>query len=194
MKTDDRDERLGTILNDAVRDIDVSSREAPVAQIRVVGRAGRVVAAVAAAAVFLGAGAFAAAQFGRDTPPGTDGSDSVIEGSLATDDWQLERPSDWFTAPFDGCGTAFARGLIVSNVGFEFLNPGPDPVVQRADRLRRLPERRGCDRPRTARDHPCSVARRAARYTLPGASRPTGADLRYPGWTRPLHGRSRDRR
>jgi hypothetical protein len=123
MKTDDRDERLGTILNDAVRDIDVSSREAPVAQIRVVGRAGRVVAAVAAAAVFLGAGAFAAAQFGRDTPPGTDGSDSVIEGSLATDDWQLERPSDWFTAPFDGCGTAFARGLIVSNVGFEFLNP-----------------------------------------------------------------------
>ena len=123
MKTDDRDERLGSILEDAVRDIGVSTRHAPVAQVRVVGRAGRVIAAVAAAAVFVGAVVFASAQFGRDTPPGADSPDTVIEGSLATDKWQLERPSDWFTAPFDGCGTAFARGLIVSNVGFEFQNP-----------------------------------------------------------------------
>jgi hypothetical protein len=123
MKTDDRDERLGVILDRAVRDIDVSSREAPVAQVRAVGRAGRVTAAAAAAAVFVGAAVLASAQFGRDTPPGTDGSDSVIEGSLATDKWQLERPSDWFTSPFEGCGTQLARGLIVSNVAFEFLNP-----------------------------------------------------------------------
>jgi len=122
MKTDDRDEHLGSILDTSVRDIDVSSRAAPAARAHV-GRAGRVIAAVAAAAVFVGAVVLASAQFGRDSDPGADGSDTVVEGSLEADKWQLERPSDWFTAPFDGCGTAFARGLIVSNVGFEFLNP-----------------------------------------------------------------------
>ena len=123
MKTDDRDERLGSILDDAVRDIDAFSREASIAQGRVVGRGGRVVAAIAAAAVFVGVVAFASAQFGRDSRPGADGSDTVIEGSLEADKWQLERPSDWFTAPFEGCGTALARGLIVSSVEFEFRNP-----------------------------------------------------------------------
>ena len=123
MKTDDRDERLGSILDRAVRDIDVSSHEAPVAQVRVVDRAGRVIAAVAAAAVFVGAVVFASAQFGRDTPPGADSPDTVIEGTLDSDKWQLERPPDWFTSPFEGCGTQLARGLIVSNVEFDFLNP-----------------------------------------------------------------------
>jgi hypothetical protein len=123
MKTDERDERLGSIMDDAVRDIDVSSREAPAAQIHVVGHAGRVIVAVAAAAVFVGAVVFASVQFGRDTQPGTDSSGTVIEGTLETDEWQLERPSDWFTSPFEGCGTQLARGLIVSNVEFEFLNP-----------------------------------------------------------------------
>ena len=72
------------------------------AQVRVVGRAGRVIAAVAAAALFVSAVVFASAQFGRDTPPGADSPDSVIEGTLDTDKWQLERPSDWFTSPFEG--------------------------------------------------------------------------------------------
>jgi hypothetical protein len=65
MKTDDRDERLASILDDAVRDIGVS-REAPVAKSHVLGRAGRAVAAVAAVAIFVGAVVFAASQFERD--------------------------------------------------------------------------------------------------------------------------------
>ena len=152
MKTDDRDERLGSILDRAVRDIDVSSREAPVAQVRAVGRAGRVIAAVAAAAVFVGAVVFASAQFGRDTPPGADSSDTVVEGTLETDKWQLERPSDWFTSPFDGCGTSSPVASSVQR-GVRLPEPrGRDPVVQRAHGLRRIPERRSCDRPRTARE------------------------------------------
>jgi hypothetical protein len=123
MKADDRDEHLGSILDDAVRGIDATSREAPAARRGVVGRAGLAIAAGAAAAVFVAAVVFASAQFGRDRPPGADGSDTVVEGTLETDRWQLERPSDWFTAPFEGCGTALDRGLIVSNVDFEFLDP-----------------------------------------------------------------------
>lgn len=123
MKTDDRDERLASILDDAVRDIGAFSGRAPVAQSHAIGRTGRVVAAVAAAAMFVGAVVFASAQFGRDSRPGAGSDGTVVEGTLATDGWQLERPADWFTAPFDGCGTTLARGLVVSNVEFEFLDP-----------------------------------------------------------------------
>ena len=123
MNTDDRDERLASILDDAVRDIDVFTRQAPVARRHVIGRASRAVAALAAAAVFVGAVVFASAQFGSDTRPGAGSDGTVVEGTLAADGWQLERPADWFTAPFEGCGTKLTRGLIVSNVEFEFLNP-----------------------------------------------------------------------
>ena len=69
MKTDDRDERLASILDDAVRTIGDRQPQPPAATIRAIGRAGRVTAAVAAAAVFVAGVVFASGQFGRDTPP-----------------------------------------------------------------------------------------------------------------------------
>lgn len=122
MKTDDRDERLASILDEAVHDVGGDAREAPAAEIRGIGRAARALSA-AAAAVFVAGVVFASGQFGRDSRPGDDGTGTVTEGLFETDRWQLERPSDWITAPFDGCGTELPRGLIVSNVEFEFLNP-----------------------------------------------------------------------
>ncbi len=85
MKTNDRDEHLGSILDEAVRGIEAFSREAPGAQHRVVGRAGLLIAAGAAAAVFVGAAVFASAQFGRDSLPGANDSDTEVEGALETD-------------------------------------------------------------------------------------------------------------
>ena len=129
MKTDDRDERLASILDDAVRDIDAFSREAPVGQSSVrVGRAGRVIAAVAAAAVFVGGVVFAsgssvATRRRRQRirrPSSRDRSDGG---------WQLERTVRLVHRPsrrlrHRRCPVA----SIVSNVEFEFLEPrGRDP-------------------------------------------------------------------
>lgn len=105
MKTDDRDERLASILEEAVRDMGIDAREAPAGGIRGIGRAVRVIAAAAAAAVFVAGVVLASGQFGRDSRPGDDATDTIVEGSLETDKWQLERPSDWFTSPFEGCET-----------------------------------------------------------------------------------------
>lgn len=134
MKTDDRDERLASILDEAVHDIAVGPPGAPVSTVSGIGRAVRVIAAVAAAAVFVAGAVFASGQFGRDRRPGDDVPSTVVEGSFETDKWQLERPSDWITAPFEGCGTLLPRGVIVSNVEFEFLNP-QGQVPSCSDRL-----------------------------------------------------------
>ena len=95
MTTDDRDERLASILEEAVRDMGIDAREA-LGGIRGIGRAVRVIAAAAAAAVFVAGVVFASGQFGRDSRPGDDATDTIVEGSLETDKWQFERPSDWF--------------------------------------------------------------------------------------------------
>jgi len=123
MKTDDRDERLASILDGAVDEIGLGAREAPVTVSRGIGRATRAIAAVATAAVFVAGAVFASGRFGLEDRPREDGSGTVVEGSLGSDKWQLERPSEWFTSPFEGCETTLPRGLVVSNVEFEFLNP-----------------------------------------------------------------------
>ena len=94
MKTDDRDERLASILDEAVRDIDAFAREAPVAKGYGIGRAGRVVAAVAAAAMFVGAVVFAASQFERDAKRSTTAESRKV---FASPDfpWTLPIPAGW---------------------------------------------------------------------------------------------------
>lgn len=123
MKTDDRDERLASILDDAVHDIEVSTLQPLVSMVRGIGGPFRSVAAVAAAAVFVAGVVFASGQFGRDVRSQAGRGGTIVEGSLEADGWRLQRPVSWFTAPFEGCGTVLSRGVVVSNAEFEFLNP-----------------------------------------------------------------------
>jgi len=123
MKTDDRDERLASILDEAVHEIEVSTPQPPASTVRGIGGPFRSVAAVAAATAFVAVVVFASGQIGRDVRSQAGREGTIVEGSLETDGWQLRRPSNWATAPFEGCGTTLPRGVIVSNVEFDFLNP-----------------------------------------------------------------------
>jgi hypothetical protein len=124
MRIDERDERLAAALDGAVAHIRPTPPAPGVVMRRGTSRRlGVVVASVVTAAVFVGAIALAATQLGRDAPSTAGSGTWVVEGSIAIDGWELRRPAGWATAPFDGCDSQLPRGVIVSNVEFEFLNP-----------------------------------------------------------------------
>ena len=116
MKTDDRDERLGSILDEAVRDIGDHQPKPPVPTIRDIGRPVRVIAAVAAAAVFVAGVVYASGQFGREVPPPAPADPRPIVGVDVPPGWvtevagaghlaaQITYPERWTLEPGRGVG------------------------------------------------------------------------------------------
>lgn len=125
MKLDDRDEALGAALDRSFGGVGRPTPPEPTSVMRrgTWRRTSVVVASFATVAVFVGAFAFASVQFGREAPVVAGSGTWVTEGSMATEGWELERPEGWITAPFDACGSQLPRGVIVSNVTFEFRDP-----------------------------------------------------------------------
>jgi hypothetical protein len=123
---DVRDERLGQLLDRAVRDV----QPRPDAGVPVRGgrrgRAGRVVASVAVVCVFVGAVGWAATQVGRH---GTEAAGSLSAiGSLAENGWTASYPSTWHVTPVADCGVNdYHGGFVVSNVDFAFRDPQGGP-------------------------------------------------------------------
>ena len=94
MKTDDRDERIASILDEAVYDITVGTPGAPASTISGIGRSVRSLAAVAAAAVFVAGVVFASGQFGRDSQ---EAANTGQVGVFASPDfrWKVPIPAGW---------------------------------------------------------------------------------------------------
>ncbi|MGZ8567628.1 MAG: hypothetical protein ACXWXS_11315, partial [Actinomycetota bacterium] len=124
--TDLRDERLGELLDRAVRDLDPEPASRPEYR-HGRSRAVRITAAVATAAVFIGVAAWASSQVSRD------GRTSVRYGSLETEGWSLATPASWIGTPFRPCevNRLLRTGVIVSDVDFAFRDPqGGDPSCE----------------------------------------------------------------
>jgi hypothetical protein len=117
---DVRDERLGQLLDRAVRD--VQPRVDPATS---VGRgrfrhAARLVASVAVVSVFVAALGWAATQIGDRTGP----SPLAAIGSIEENGWTATYPSSWHVTPVSDCGvTDYHGGFVVSNVDFAFSDP-----------------------------------------------------------------------
>jgi hypothetical protein len=98
---DERDERLGEVLDRAVRDLEPGSERVPRSSSSPRSRTARVIAAVMTAVVFVGAVAWAAALVGRDTErprttvPGGGGAATYVSADAP---WTFEYPDGWSAA------------------------------------------------------------------------------------------------
>jgi len=86
---------------------------------------GRLVAATTVAGMFV-AFAVVAATIVADAPEGTDVLGERRHGSLESDGWTLTVPAGWHTTPILPCEVDDRprTGVIVSNVDFQFRDPG----------------------------------------------------------------------
>jgi hypothetical protein len=94
MNVDERDTKLGDVLDRAVRGIEAAGEPGAVERRGSRRRAGVLVASVTAVGVFLGAVAFAATQVGRDA---RDPADLGAAGTFASPDfrWTMPIPAGW---------------------------------------------------------------------------------------------------
>jgi hypothetical protein len=123
---DVRDERLGQLLDRAVRDVQPSpDAEAPVRRGRR-RRAAGLVASVAAVSLFVASVGWVSNQLSHRNE--AVGSTTVI-GSLQEDGWTASYPSTWHMTPVSDCGiNDYHGGFVVSNVDFEFRDPQGGPL------------------------------------------------------------------
>ncbi|MGZ8574581.1 MAG: hypothetical protein ACXWZC_11690, partial [Actinomycetota bacterium] len=123
MNVDERDTRLGDVLDRAVRGIEAAGEPGAVERRGSRWRAGVLVASVTAVGVFLGAVGFAATQVGRDAEVGW-----TQVGDLATDGWTISVPSMWERTPATRCSDDGIVGGVFSSVPFNFTDPNGGPI------------------------------------------------------------------
>jgi hypothetical protein len=121
---DVRDERLAAALDLAVRGLDPEPAASHVVRR---GRALRVVRTAASLTVvgaFLATVIVAAAIRGESNRPGEWTTYGTIDGN----GWTVSYPEGWHLTEIDGCDAGkYAGGVVLSNVGFSFLNPEGRP-------------------------------------------------------------------
>lgn len=133
MKDDVRDERLGEVLDAAIRDLEpaAASRSSDVFRRGSRRRAARWTAIVAAIAIFVGGVGWASLLLREGRTSSGAGSWTSI-GSLETTGWTLRAPSDWRMQDLSACPNAPERtGVVLTTADFEFLHPdGLEPGCQ----------------------------------------------------------------
>jgi hypothetical protein len=122
---DTRDERLGQLLDRAVRGIEPRFETDRLADRGRRTRAARLVASVAVVSVFVAALGWAAMHVGD----GREAAEPVIViGSIQENGWTASYPDSWHLTPVSDCGiNDHQGGFVVSNVDFTFHDPEGGP-------------------------------------------------------------------
>ena len=122
MKLDERDDRLASLLDRVVDDLDPSTVDPRSVMRRGSRRRGAVVvASLTTVAVFVGAIGLAASQFGSEAD---DRAAWASVGDPSRDGWTISVPSDWQRQDTDRCPPRQdIAGAVFSDIDFRFTDP-----------------------------------------------------------------------